>query len=98
MATADLVARWRRAEADAIFADDRRSARYFLSLFRPATALRASGDYPDFFRQLALLAAAHWQHRVGLDDGPDGAEAPRAACRGQAPDVTQILTTAGGGL
>ena len=66
-ATADLVARWRRAEEDAIFADDRRSARYFLSIFR---------DYPDhFIGQLALLAAAHWQHRVGLDDGPGGAEA-----------------------
>jgi len=66
-ATLDLVARWRRAEADAIFADDRRSARYFLSITR---------DYPDhFIGQLALLAAAHWQHRVGLDDGPGGAQA-----------------------
>lgn len=67
LTTDDLVARWRRAEENAIFADDHRSARYFLSITR---------DYPDhFIGQLALLAAAHWQHRVGLDDDPDGAEA-----------------------
>lgn len=67
----DLAARWRRADEDAIFADDFRSARHFLALSR---------DYPDHpVGQLAMLAAAYWQQRVGLDDGPGGAEALFAA-------------------
>ncbi|MHB8995763.1 MAG: tetratricopeptide repeat protein [Armatimonadota bacterium] len=65
--TASLVARWRRADQNAVFADNERSASFFLRLAR---------DYPDhFIGQLALLEGARWQHRVGLDDGPEGTDA-----------------------
>lgn len=75
--TEALVARWRRAEEGAVFADDANSARFFLRLAR---------DYPDqYFGHLALLEAAQWQHRVGCDDGPQGAEALLRALADQSP-------------